>query len=106
MKPEPLDLAKLRQDNGGRLPAYAWPGGYPLFYLCADGGTLCPDCANGPEVAAAHAAADGCPDDRQWLIVATDANWENPAMYCDHCAKQIPSAYADDDAAAADEAAQ
>jgi hypothetical protein len=37
---------KPQRDDNGNLPAYAWPGGYPLYYLCADNGVLCPQCAN------------------------------------------------------------
>ena len=25
--------------------SWAWPGGYPLYYLCDDGGVLCPSAA-------------------------------------------------------------
>ena len=82
------------QTESGKLMAYAWPGGYPLYYVCKDGGVLCPECASGPECA--QATAD-CPDDAQWLIVAAEVNWENPALTCDHCNKRIESAYADED---------
>lgn len=27
-----------------RNGAYAWPGGYPIYYVTRDGGVLCPDC--------------------------------------------------------------
>jgi hypothetical protein len=37
---------KPERDENGNLPAFAWPGGYPIFYLCADNGILCPQCAN------------------------------------------------------------
>ena len=39
------EIQKYREDNG-TLPAYAWPGGYPIYYVLADGETLCPACAN------------------------------------------------------------
>jgi len=29
-----------------RLIQYAWPGGYPIYYLDGNNATLCPDCAN------------------------------------------------------------
>jgi hypothetical protein len=35
----------MRMENGN-LPAYAWPGGYPIYYVAADNGVLCPVCAN------------------------------------------------------------
>ena len=33
-------------ERGAALPAFAWPGGYPIYYLDAEGSVLCPDCAN------------------------------------------------------------
>ena len=67
---------------------WAWPGGYPIYYVCKDGGILCSHCANenikltsDPE-----AASD-------WCIVATDINYEDPDLTCDHCSKHIESAY-------------
>jgi hypothetical protein len=66
------------------LEPYAWPGGYPLYYLLEQQHeviTLCPTCAadeepNGP--------------------IHQEANYENPDLYCDECSKRIESAYAED----------
>ena len=73
---------------------YAFPGGYPLYSLTADGGILCPDCvaSNLREViwAVSHPRAD-----QQWEIVASDANYENPDLTCEHCGKTIECAYCD-----------
>ena len=33
-------------EDGAPLDAYAWPGRYPIFYQCRDGGVLCPKCVN------------------------------------------------------------
>lgn len=84
---------KPQRDDNGNLPAYAWPGGYPVYYLCADGGVLCPTCANTEP--AAWEADKHCPDYRQWRIVAGEVNWEDPCLTCDHCSKRIESAYAE-----------
>jgi hypothetical protein len=35
-------LAKVKQTARDK---YAWPGGYPLVVVMADGSLLCPDCA-------------------------------------------------------------
>jgi len=78
------------EDNiiDGQLPAYAWPGGYPLFYLAADeyGHTvvLCPE----------HANAEADYDDDE--IVAADVNWEDTELSCEHGHK-IESAYGEDE---------
>ncbi len=70
-------------------PAYAWPGGYPIFYQTGDHGVLCPVCAN-----------LNLPltllDDPQWQIVAADVNWEDHHLYCDHCSNKVPSAYGEE----------
>ena len=76
------------------FPAYAWPGGYPIYYLCEDGGVLCPDCANGESEVYVGNPIDGI-DDPQWHIVAGDVYWEGPPMTCDHCNAMIESAYGD-----------
>lgn len=72
------------------LDWYAWPGGYPLFYLTADNGALCPQCAN--------ENFNLCNDhnDSQWYIVAYDINYEDDSLFCDNCSKQIESAYGED----------
>lgn len=77
--------------ESGKLPSYAWPGGYPLFYFTADNGILCPDCANCDECKEAQE------DDDQWRIVEFDTNWEDSSLYCDNCSKRIESAYAEED---------
>lgn len=67
---------------------YAWPGGYPIFYLCADGGVLCPKCAND------NIALTTDPDaEKDWRIVASDINYEDDWLFCSHCNKLIESAY-------------
>ena len=84
---------KPQRDENGRLPAYAWPGGYPIFYLCADNGILCPQCANKESaVKEADEHAD-YPDFDQWRIVASDINWEDASLTCDNCSQPIESAY-------------
>jgi hypothetical protein len=88
---------KQLRDEDGKLPAYAWPGGYPIYYLVADNGVLCPACANQENGSIASETLDPeCPDDNQWRIVASDVNWEDESLFCDHCSKQIESAYGDD----------
>lgn len=71
------------RDITGKLPAYAWPGVYPMYYLTQDGSTVCPDCANEEDTS----------------DPATDAgiNWEDASMYCDDCGKRIESAYAEEE---------
>ena len=86
--PSTIELPRL---DSGKLQYYAWPGGYPLFYVTQDGGTLCPDCANSAE---SKGLTDD-PDDTQWYIIACQANWEDESLYCDNCSDYIEFAYGD-----------
>ena len=77
----------------GSLQAFAFPGGYPLYYAVRDGGILCPGCANSSR---AREATVDCSDDEQWPVVGAGINWEDSAMYCDNCNNVIESAYGED----------
>lgn len=35
-----MTLSDIRLSDG-TLPAYAWPGGYPILYMAKDNGILC-----------------------------------------------------------------
>lgn len=52
----------VKPDDG--YPKYAWPGGYPIYYLDRESNVLCADCAN-REI-----------DDAQG-VVASDINYED-----------------------------
>ena len=65
--------------ESGEYDSYAWPGGYPLFYLEQDNSIICPQCANKGE--------------QQTTIVAVDANYEDTELYCDNCNNRIEAAY-------------
>lgn len=71
-------------DSDGRLPAHAWPGGYPLVYYAADGSAYCPDCASQLQA--------------EPPITACEVYEEGPDIYCDGCGKGLESAYGDPDA--------
>ena len=85
-------MARLTREDDGTLTKYAWPGGYPVFYLVADNGVLCADCANGTN----DSDASEDTDDTQWKLVACDVNWEDESLYCDYCSAQIESAYGEE----------
>lgn len=87
-------ISDFRRDI--RTGPYAWPGGYPLFFITSDGCALSFAAAKSErrnilEAIATH-SSDG------WRVEACVANWEDSALYCDHTGKRIESAYADDDA--------
>lgn len=81
--------------KGKMLPS-SWPGMYPLFALCSDGGVLCPACVTKERASIFRSTHEQSRDG--WCIAGVDANWEDPQMYCDHCGKRIESAYAEDKA--------
>jgi len=72
---------------------YSWPGGYPLFAICSDGGCLCKSCVKNEfknvAYSTIHKSRDG------WQVEGVDVNWEDDTLYCDHCGEQIESAYGD-----------
>lgn len=81
----------LPRERDGSLSPYAWPGGYPIFYLNSKDEALCPACAN---VGEQERDPDAWPDDRP---VIAGINYEDPSLDCERCGERIPSAYAEDD---------
>jgi len=85
-----MNLNELK-DSAGKYPSYAWPGGYPLFYVTSDGDLICPKCVNDSKNAF-H--TDGEKD--SWTLAAYDINYEDASLYCDVCCQRIESAYAEE----------
>jgi hypothetical protein len=85
-----MTLLDEMKDSSGKYPSYAWPGGYPIYYLMDDGETLCPTCMN-DSTNPIHfdGQADG------WRVEAPGINWEDTDMICCHCNRKIESAYGD-----------
>jgi hypothetical protein len=78
-----------------RAGRFTWPGCYPLFFIASDGGALCFDCVRKDyrrvSNSIRHKMHDG------WKVEACDVNYEDNELVCDHCSKQIESAYGGDD---------
>lgn len=89
------DDSTLPRDDDSKLITYAWPGGYPAYYVTEDGGVLCPECARMAEREDLSLVDENGGIDAQWHIVAADINWEDADLYCDHCYTRIESAYAE-----------
>ncbi len=70
---------------------FAWPGGYPMFAICNDGGCLCRHCVKDNAKLIIRATRDD--DSSGWNVPAIDVNWEDTSLYCDHCGELIESAY-------------
>lgn len=77
---------------------YAWPGGYPKFFVTADGGCLCFPCAK-KEKRTIRSAIRRNDRTGGWQVIGCDVNWEDPSLFCDNCSERIESAYAEDEAA-------
>lgn len=79
-----------------RAGGYAWPGGYPLYFVTSDGAAL--------SFESVRANLRDClgaidfPDrfEAEWRVVACDINWEDSELRCDHSGERIPAAYDDD----------
>ena len=74
-----------------RAGASAWPGGYPLFFITSDGAALSFETARAEFRLVADAIRER--DSSGWRIVATDINYEDSSLICDHSGARIESAY-------------
>jgi len=79
---------------------YAWPGGYPLYFIMGDEESLSIDSAreNWREICAAYIAPHTLILPREWIVSGIDINYEHPALFCVHSGNRIESAYAEDEA--------
>lgn len=85
--------------RAARNGPYAWPGGYPCYWITADGGALAFAVAKPERRNMLEAIRDQ--DTPDWRPVALATNWEDAELYCDHTGERIPSAYAEPEEAAA-----
>jgi hypothetical protein len=76
------------EDN--KYPKYAWPGGYPIYYLAKDNDVpyagylvICPDCLNKEK------------EEMGIEVSEFDINYEDNFLYCDFCNEQIEATYSD-----------
>jgi hypothetical protein len=77
-----------------RAGSFAWPGGYPLFFITSDGAALSFYTARTQFRHIADSIATGSNDG--WRIVACEINYEDSDLQCDHTGNRIASAYGDD----------
>jgi hypothetical protein len=72
---------------------YAWPGGYPCYFITSDGAALSFAAAKAERRLILEAIRDK--DNSGWRVVVMDVNWEDGELVCDHTGERIESAYAD-----------
>lgn len=80
----PYMLAAIKSRKAEK---YAWPGGYPIGYVCDDGGLLCGDCVNDAtnpvHTADVDDMADGWRIDGFIVIEGSEEDYDS--TLCDHC---------------------
>lgn len=88
-----MDTKALKQAL--RNGPYAWPGGYPMYFITSDGAALSFQAVheNYCSVLSSmrHRVNDG------WRVVGVYINWEDHELTCDHNGERIQSAYGDDE---------
>lgn len=72
MARESKSIKELRAAHEGKLPAFAWPGAYPIAYFDAENNTLCYRCANDND-------PEFNPPLRSYAVI------EEGHTYCDEC---------------------
>lgn len=72
---------------------YAWPGGYPYYFITNDGEALSFATARSERRLILEALRDH--DNSGWRVVGMDINWEDSELTCSHTGERIESAYAD-----------
>lgn len=91
-------MVQLLNSNGDELKEtvfYAWPGGYPVYYISSDEEILCPTCAD-------KAYRNSKSLDDQHIIdidrsYTAAVHYEGADIICDECNAGIESAYGDPD---------
>lgn len=81
-----------------RAGEFAWPGGYPLYFITSDGASLSFDSVRKEFRTIVDSMRRRKTDSRYsdgWVIVGCDVNWEDSELMCDHSGERIESAYGD-----------
>ena len=74
-----------------RAGKYAWPGGYPMFFITSDGEALSFEAVEQEFGQVAYAIRHELNDG--WRVVGCDINEEDADLFCAHTGKPIESAY-------------
>jgi len=85
-----MTLSQIKEQL--RSGAFAFPGGYPKFFIMADSSVLSFESVlkEFKLICDAHIRKDlnSC-----WLVAGVDINWEDSNLFCEHSNKPIESAY-------------
>lgn len=78
-----------------RAGPYAWPGGYPLYFITHDGAALSFEAVREELRNVAYDVLNA--GSTGWRVEALDVNYEDQDLWCAHTNARIPAAYAEDD---------
>jgi len=76
---------------------YAFPGGYPLYFIMSDGEPMSFKAAQAEKERIREAFADRATSDRDWIPLGVEINYEDQDLYCCHTNEKIEVAYPADD---------
>lgn len=78
-----------------RIGPYAWPGGYPLYFVMSDGEAMSFKAAKSERRALLEALREWTADhqDSGWRPIALEINYEDFDLICCHTNERIESAY-------------
>ena len=74
-----------------RSGKYAWPGGYPMYFITSDGEALSFDAVISNWYQVCYAMRNDLNDG--WRVIAIDINYEDPDLYCADTNEKIECAY-------------
>ena len=75
-----------------RAGPYAWPGGYPTYFIAADCEPLCHDCVKNNFKQVIYETYRPRQGD-MFRVVGQEINYEDTDLHCAHCEKQIEASY-------------
>ncbi len=82
-----------------RSGKYAWPGGYPLYFLTTEGEALSFEAVRKHWADVVRSVCGFQGGDSSWCVIEVATNWELPDLFCAETQERIESAYAEDEAA-------
>jgi hypothetical protein len=90
----------IEVDSDLKPISYAWPGGYPVYYLVKQGfrndETL--ELEDNPYDREEFITCPKCASDKgnDLILIGYDINWEDDNLHCEVCSKLIELAYVED----------
>ncbi len=88
-----MTLKELK--NTIRSGPYAWPGGYPIYFVTHTGDALAFETVKANLKAVMRAIQQGRGGDSDWRVTGCEINWEDGDLTDAHTGKRIESAYAE-----------